>query len=394
MLAVNMDTAKRAERILLLVTQADWGGVQSFLIRFATELMKEGRTVLLAAGGDGELWDAAQRHGIPTRRLEHVRREIDLLEDARAVTEIEALIREFHPDAIHLNSSKMGVLGAIAADRLPQADRPRVVYRIGGWAFLEPLPAWKRWVYRTAERWSASKKDVIITVHPGDETIARDLKIRPREKVMTVANGLDLPEFTSRLATHAVARETLNLPEHAFVYGTIANAYATKGLLPYLATLHKVLQEDQNAYAVIIGDGPQFAQLKALRAKLDLTDRVLLAGHVDHAGTLLPGFDVFVLPSRKEGMPWTLLEAMGAGIPSIATNVGACAWMITHPDFPHAGLIVPKDDSVALQEAMHQLRVNDAERHALANGARTNVQQRFTWTETLRGNRDALDGRA
>ncbi|MEK7116361.1 MAG: glycosyltransferase, partial [Patescibacteria group bacterium] len=258
MLATIMPSAKR---ILLLVTQADWGGVQSFLIHFATELKKEGHEVLLAAGGEGELWAEAERQGIHTHRLTHVRRDINLIEDWRAIRELTRLYRSFRPDAIHLNSSKMGVLGSLAATsdkRQATNSHPRVVYRIGGWSFLEPMASWKQWIYRTAETVSAKYKDVIITVHPGDEMLAKKLGIVPRERIVTVPNGLDVAAFVSRLKTRMDARRALGIPERAFVIGTIANAYPTKALLPYLNVLKRMCDEDRGVVAVIIGNGPEF----------------------------------------------------------------------------------------------------------------------------------------
>lgn len=389
MLRVNMPTNKRAERILLLVTQADWGGVQQFLVRFAKALKDDGRTVLLAAGGDGELWEAAKHAGITTHRLEHVRRDINLSQDWQAVGEISSLIDAFRPDAIHLNSSKMGVLGSIAATH--SKTKPWTVYRIGGWSFLEPIPSWKQKLYRAAETISAKRKDVIITVHPGDEALARSMSIVPRGWLTTVANGLDALTFTSRLNTRHDARTALGLPEHAFVFGTVANAYATKALLPYLDTLAEALRQDKNAYGVILGDGPELEELQRKRDAFDVRDRIILTGHRDDAVTLYPAFDVFVLPSRKEGMPWTVLEAMASGVPVIATDVGACRWMLTDERLGNAGRIVPVDDPRALLDAMNELRNKSELRDAYSRAGHAISLQRFSWNETLRGNLGALD---
>lgn len=381
--------SRRADRVLLLVTQADWGGVQSFLVRFAKDLKDDGRDVLLAAGGEGELWREAERGGIKTHRLEHMTRDISPVEDVRAVFEIKRLIDNFKPDAIHLNSSKMGVVGSLASAR--SKTKPWTAYRIGGWSFLEPIPPMKQILYRMSEQWSARWKDVIVTVHPGDQELAGHLGIKPRHWLTTVPNGLDVVGFISKLKTRDSARRALGIPEEAFVFGTVANAYATKALLPYLDTLAKTLHEDRHAAGVIIGDGPEFDALKRKRDSLDVRDRIILAGHRDDATLLYPAFDAFVLPSRKEGMPWTLLEAMAAGIPSIATDVGACRWMLTGSTFGDAGLIVPPDDTLSLAQAMRRLRTQQATRNALAHAARLSVRQRFSWEETSAGNRDALD---
>lgn len=381
----------KAKRILLLVTLADWGGVQMFLLRFAKELMREGREVLLAAGGEGELWRCAAQHGVPTRRLRFMTRELSPLRDVRAIFELKQLIEAWKPDALHLNSSKMGVLGSIAARCAPH-HIPRIVYRIGGWSFLEPQAAWKQWIYKTAECLTARLKDVIITVHPGDEEIAKRLGMHPRSSLKLVPNGLDVADFISRLKRHDEARALLGLDPHAFVFGTIANAYPTKALLPYLDALARVCAEDRGVFAVIIGDGPQYSSVQKKRDALGLRDRVLLPGQRNDAATLYPAFDTFVLPSRKEGMPWTVLEAMAAGIPVIAMDVGACRWMLTGEQQELGGVIVPGQNLVSLVEAMRRLKNDPQQRSSFAITGRTIVQRRFTWQETYHGNRDALDG--
>lgn len=389
---------KRANRVLLLITQADWGGAQSFLLHFAQDLQKQGREVLLAAGCAGsssqqagdELLTYAKQANIPTHKLNYMRRDIDPINDLRSIGEIRDLINEWRPDAIHLNSSKMGVLGSIAARHA--SWKSRVVYRIGGWSFLEPMASWKQWIYRAAERRTAKLKDVIITVHPNDEAMARKLGIIPRKQLVTVANGLDVPSFVCKLKTHHDARQALGIPEHAFVFGTIAGMYSTKGLLPYLDVLANAIREDKNAYGVIIGDGPEESALREKHHMLDVRDRILLPGYLE-APSLYAAFDAFVLPSRKEGMPWTVLEAMAAGVPVIATDVGACRWMLTSGDHGDAGLIVPSQDPVALLDAMHKLRTDRELHAALARAGRIQTAQRFSWEKTFEGNCRALDGR-
>ncbi len=376
------------QRILLLVTVADWGGVQSFVTHFATDLLKEGHEVLIAAGGEGELWEKANKLGIPTHRLQHVVRDIQPWNDLKGIFEIRALIKSWKPDAIDLNSTKIGILGSIANTLI--SPRPRCVYRIGGWVFLEPMSEIRKWVYETAEQFTAPLKDIIITVHPNDEILARAHHFKPRETLMTVPNGLDVPNFIAQLHTKQEARTILELPEHAFVYGTVANAYPPKDLSAYLKRAAAVLSEDKSAHIVIIGGGPQFKELQATRDSLAVADRIHLTGQRTDAATLYAAFDAFVLPSIKEGMPWTILEAMAANIPVIATDVGACKWMLTSEKNGNAGIIIPPNDTLSLQNALRSIRNNQNLREALARGGRQMSLNRFSWNVTCRGNRDAL----
>lgn len=348
--------------------------------------------MLLAAAGEGDLWDRAREAGVPTRRLQQLTRELNPLADWRTITEIENLIAEFKPDAIHLNSSKIGILGSIASENYrKQGNSLRVAYRIGGWSFLEPISSWKKWLYQKAEQWTAKYKNVIVTVHPGDEALAQTLGIIPREKVISIPNGLDLEEFQDQLLDRKTAREILGLPMDAFVFGTVSNAYATKGLIPYLSQAESFLSTHARTHIAILGDGPLFEDLKHMQSLSAFPERIHLIGHRKDATTLYRAFDVFVLPSRKEGMPWALLEAMAAGLPCIATDVGACKWMLQHQD-ETCGIIVPIDDSKRLERALQTLCTDETLRQTFSQAAIQNVRSRFTWERTFQGNRDALIG--
>ncbi len=382
-----------AKRVLLLVTQAEWGGVQSFLVHFATDLMKDGCEVLLAAGGEGRLFDEAAKAGVPTKQLAKMTREIHLLADWQALGELQKLIAEFKPDAVHLNSSKMGVLGAIAAaTQADKAARPWTVYRIGGWSFLEPIAKWKRQLYRLMEQWSAQYKDVIVTVHPGDESLAQLFGILPRHQLVTIPNGLDVEHFSAGLFSRAAARKVLGITENAFVFGTVANAYATKGLLPYLDVLENVLEKNPAAVGVIVGGGPELEMLKKKRERLKNATRIILTGERADAAQVYHAFDAFVLPSRKEGMPWALLEAMASGLPCIATDVGAQRWMFEE-DGLRNGVIVPAQDAAALEHAMTVMHDDTRLRAELGAQAKSAVERRFRWSVTYAAQRAALERR-
>ncbi|MFA4954203.1 MAG: glycosyltransferase family 4 protein [Patescibacteria group bacterium] len=380
----NQPNAKRA---LLLVTQADWGGVQSFLVNFAAGLREQGWEVLLAAGGTGELFARAAEKHVATEQLTQVRREIDPLHDLRAVLQIRRLLKKFKPNAVHLNSTKMGILGSLAA--LGLKPRPRIVYRIGGWVFLEPLPTWKKWFYLQTEKFTAHFKDEIICVHPGDAELAARLGIKPRGKIRVVPNGL--PErFEDNLLSRVAARAELGLSADALVFGTVANAYATKGLLPYLDALKPLHDESPTSNFVIVGDGPQLEELKQKKERLGL-NRLILTGHRDDANRLYRAFDIFVLPSVKEGMPWTLLEAMAAGLPIVATDVGANDWM-THDDVNGtAALIVPAHAADSLLQAMRELSTQPDERQKMGAAGQNIVKNRFRWEHTFSGNATGLE---
>ncbi|MFH2232300.1 MAG: glycosyltransferase family 4 protein [Patescibacteria group bacterium] len=386
-----MHIAKR--RILFLITTSDWGGAQNFVFNMAREAKKQGFDVMVAAGESGELGARCEQIGINYRKVKTIKRKLTPFHDLAALYEIRSLIREFRPHIVHLNSSKMGVLGALAANL---EKVPRIIYRIGGWAFLEDLGKIKHWIYLWSEKWSAPKKDIIVTVHPGDEELAKKYNFRPRDRIITIPNGIDLAQFDSELLTRDVARQKLDLGVNDLVIGTIANYYPAKNIPWYLECISEIENQKSeigqgsripnteyripNVRFVIIGDGPDNNLVRNKYEELNLDNRVILTGRRADARSLLKAFDIFVLPSSKEGMPWTLLEAMAASLPCIATDVGACRWMLE----PDAGIVIQSKDKAALLHAINDLISNKEKQELLGETARHAVETRFRWETAAR----------
>jgi glycosyltransferase involved in cell wall biosynthesis len=376
-----MNEAKKC--IALAVTLAEIGGVQVFLLEFAQYLKKMGHEVTILAGSGAWLSEQAKTHGINFIRLNHMRRDIHPIQDILAIRELNQLFHQHNFDAVHLNSTKMGVLGSIAGN-IAKIDR--IVYRIGGWVFLEKLPSWKRQIYIYAERFTARFKDTIICVNPSDETEAAKHSIKPKSKVITIPNGIDFVRFESNLLSKNEARTKLGLKQDNIVIGSVSNFYAPKNIPAYIDTIRDVIDQNPSLHFVLIGDGPERKLIEQKITDLNLTESITLAGEQNNASALLHAFDIFTLPSTKEGMSWSLLEAMAASLPCIATDVGAAKWMLGDTN----GIIVPPSDTQALTRAILELANNESKRFQLGQNAKEAVQNRFPLEKTLSGNASTL----
>ena len=331
------------KRILFVVTQSELGGAQQFILQFIKQLEKNAYNIAVAVGadGDGSLIVALTEIGIPIFKLSALKRNISPISDLLAIGQIKKLIREFKPDTLFLGSSKAGFIGALAAKftsyHLPVTNkldneslgqlmengkwkmRPRVVYRIGGWTFNDPWPAWKKLLWQFLEKISAPWKDIIIVNNAPDLAQAQEMGIKPRQNIVLVHNGLD--PYKINFLSKDEARTQLGLTRFKKIVGTIANFYPAKGLEYLVESVTKVNRED--VVWCIIGDGADRPALEKLIRDKDLTEKVLLIGRKESAVEYLNAFDLFVLPSVKEGFPWAVLEAMAAKLPVIATRVGA-----------------------------------------------------------------------
>jgi len=329
-MAIEINTSSAVEkspkkRILLVITQSEFGGAQRFLYDLIKNLDPEKYDILLAVGKDGTV-NSFETKGLKTYKLNFLRRNINPFYDIRASWELKKLIKDFDPQILFLNSSKAGFIGSFVSKYLIQNTKYKILYRIGGWSFNDPRSKPERWFWKILERTSAKWKDIIIVNNKHDFDQAIKFKIKPREKIVLVYNGLDVYK------TNLLSREEAQLKlqdaapsmdrPYPYIVGTIANFYPSKGL-EYLVETAEHFKNNDNIVFVIIGDGPERFKIENLIEQRGLHKKVFLLGQIPDAYKLLGAFDIFVLPSVKEGFPWTVIEAMAAKLPVVATKVGA-----------------------------------------------------------------------
>lgn len=338
--------------ILYLITQSGWGGAQRYIFDLATGLKGQFEPKIGAgqafSPSNQDLTALAHQAGLETLTIRHLVRPISPWHDLQAIWELAALYRTEQPVIVHLNSSKAGILGSLAACLVPTNQRPQIVYTAHGWVFSEPLPWLTKQLYFWLEKWTSHCKDQIIVLSPEDATIARDRLKIPNTKLAQIALGITPPAFVTREKAQAVITEITKQPFDQTVnnFVTIANSYTTKGLDILLKAIAAAKTPD---HFYLIGAGPNDVQLKILATKLNITERVHFVGPIAEAATLLRAFTGFVLPSRKEGLPYVILEALHAGLPIVATRVGGLPSLATQ--YPTITL-VPTEDVLALAKQL------------------------------------------
>ena len=357
-------------KILYIITQGKWGGAQRYVFDCATNLHSsfESSVGIGLKDAPQDLQARLKEKNIPYYNLKHLVRPISPLHDVLAIFELAKLYRITQPDVIHLNSSKAGVLGSLAALMYRKA---KIVYTVHGWVFKEPLPLWKKTFYHVAEKITASIKDTFITISKTDYDTARNVLGVKQEKLQKIYHGISIPSFVSRaqaqasLTAHIPQRPT---PEKLWV-GTIASLYKTKGIdiLVKAAALTSAPLE-----FFVIRDGPEKHTIKQSIKKYKFEQIFHIIPYVEDAAKLLKAFDIFVLPSQKEGFPYALLEAMHAGLPIVATNVGAVPGMIEHKK---NGLVIKPQHPPHLAQALEELAESQTDRECYAQSAQERAQQ-------------------
>ena len=371
-------------RIFCLITQGELGGAQQFVVQLAKNLNHERFTLHVVWGSDS---DPALARRLPQEVSHEVAhnlvRAVSPLRDLRAVSEVRIMMRSFKPDVVLCVSSKAGFIGARAARGLRTVlPNLKVIYRIGGWSFNDPVSAWKRRLYLAMERLSARWKDIIVVNNAHDLDQAHALRIRPRQRVVRIYNGVD-PFLPVTELSMARAFVTSRIPQQyrpgaaTHIVGTVANFYSAKDIPTFIAAAARI---GGDVRFVVIGDGPERAHLESLILDYELSSRFFLIGRVTEAAQMLPAFDVFVLPSVKEGFPWALLEAMAAKVPVVATRVGAVPEMLEHNS---SGLLVEPSQPDRMAAAIVELLEDEHKGKELAIRAHQQVITKFTLREMI-----------
>ena len=357
-------------KILYLITQSGFGGAQKNVFDLATNLEAGRFDVVVAAGPDGDyqLNRRLDQKGIRNFRLKHLRRRINPISDLLAFFEILGLLKKERPDILHLHSSKAGVLGSLAG-KLVGA---KVIYTVHGTVFEAEFKSLTKRFFLWLEKFSALFKDKIICVSEKDRNLWLKYEVASPNKIITIHNGLDYKDLEQNFLSKERVREIFtsyhaglfeafrDATDELKIIGTIANFYPEKGLPYLIEALNLVFKKIPNAIFVHLGYGPEKELIEAVIADHHLEKKIFLMGAPENfserieAAAYLKFFDIFVLPSLKEGFPYAILEAMAAGLPIVASYVGGIPEMVENAK--NGFLVLPRNSEMLAEKIMELLQ--------------------------------------
>ena len=347
-----MNTRKK---VLFCITKSVWGGAQKYVYELATSLPPEQFEITVAAGGSGPLFELLKKQGIRTIFIPCLERDVNPAKEIKAFLHLMRIFRQEKPDIIHLNSTKMGSMGALAAAiaKISAFDfRPRVVFTVHGWGFREDRNIAQRLAIFTISWISALFHTHIILINSGDYQDAQ--AFIPRKKLSLIPLGIPAIDFFDRKTARDFFSKNHQVPDNAFLIGVTAELTKNKGLIFLLQALREHVRSSNpiQIHAVIMGEGEERPYLENRIKEWGLAHDTSLVGFVPDAKKYLPAFDAFVLPSVKEGLPYAIMEAMAAGLPVIASHVGGIPDLVNHQT---TGLMTPPKNPHALCEHIHTL---------------------------------------
>ena len=346
-------------KIVYVVTRADAVGGASIHVRDLARAMRErGHEATVLVGGRGPVTAQFEAAGVPFESLRWLARQVNPLRDALALAEVVRALRRLQPDLVSTHTAKAGCIGR-AASRLLGIP---ALYTPHGWPAGERMPQPARAMFGLVERVAARWCDAIVCVCEYEKRLALETGIAESGRLVVVYNGV-----------RDVGGELRARPERTPVrICSVARFDAPKDHRTLLEAL--ALVREQAWELDLAGDGPREEEMRGLARELGLGERVKFHGYLADPSGVLAQAQVFVLSSRSEAFPRSILEALRAGLPVVATEVGGVGEAVTDGV---NGLLVPPAHPRALAAALGRLVESARLRQAMGEAARAAYERRF-----------------
>lgn len=359
-------------RVLRLISRLNIGGPAHHVLLLTRHLPAERYETLLVAGQEpaGELraetW--AAQHGVRVHYLPALQRMPSLWRDFLALWQLYRLLRAYKPHIIHTHTAKAGALGRLAGWL---AGVPIRVHTFHGHSLSGYFPDIISWGYRWIERFLARLSTRLITISPSLLLeLAERFRIAPKERFVIIRLGFDMERWRQYDSDRARTWRQSWAPDGEVLLAWIGRMVPIKRVDVLLHAIQQLLQLGMPVRLLLVGEGPERSRLQVLAQGLGIADRCIWAGPIEDMPTLYRTVDAVALPSRNEGTPVVLIEALACGVPVIASAVGGVPDVLQQGEW---GYLVPLDANwaLALKEFLTHLsswkdRARAAQPHIIA----------------------------
>jgi glycosyltransferase involved in cell wall biosynthesis/ribosomal protein S18 acetylase RimI-like enzyme len=346
-----------------------------FLLLEQMKRLREEGYEVLAISAPGPWVPAIEAEGIRHVPWRSVTRSWDPLADVRAFWELRSILRRERVDILHTHNPKPGILGRIAA-RL--AGVPIVVNTVHGLYAMPEDPWPKRVGVLGLERLAARFSDLELFQSEEDLRWARRIGLVPAGRTVFLGNGTDVERFEQDAVSperRASLRAELGIPDGAVIVGTVGRLVAEKGYRELFAAAKQVRAEADGVAFLVAGDHDAAKPDAIPAAEVDRArEDVIFAGWREDVRDLLALMDVFVLPSWREGVPRSAIEAAAMGRPLVVTDIRGCREVVRDGV---EGILVPPRAPRRLAEAILELVRDPALRERMGKAARQRAEERF-----------------
>lgn len=294
----------------------------------------------------GMLDEGYRIHTIPISRSMHP------IKHVCSIWKLYRYFRREQFDVVHVHTPVAALVGRIAAFI---ARVPFVVYTAHGFYFHDDMLKRKIRFHVFLERFAGKLTDLLFTQSEEDAKTAIEKKIMPAQRVYPIGNGVDVKKFKpEKYPNRNLIRSNLNIPASAYVIGMVGRQVKEKGVVEFFNAAKLISEKNENVHFLVVGSRLESDHADAVdhaikEAKESIGSRLILTGMRSDIPELLSAMDAFALPSWREGMPRTIIEAMMMGLPVVATDIRGSREEVIPEE---TGLLIPVRDSEKLAEAL------------------------------------------
>ena len=351
---------------------------EKFLLPLIDEMNREYEVAIVC--GRDSFFDNLRNAGYSITNID-IGRKIAPFKNIAAVFKLYSFIKKGKFDIVHVHTPLAGILGRVAA-RL--AGVPIVVYTAHGFYFHDNMPWYKKNLFILIEKLGGLLSDFVFSQSAEDCKTAIERKIVRPGRILTIGNGVDIARFSRQKVFEKKARDRIrgefNISDDEIVVGIVGRVVREKGYLEFVMAANEIVKRYEKVKFVAVGDTIGSDRDSIKDELSDFISKNRLGGRIIFTGTrtdipeLLSVFDIFALPSYREGMPRSLIEAMCMSLPAVATDIRGCREEVVEGV---TGYLVPVRDYKSLAEKIAYLVEHPETRLEMGKKAREKAEKEF-----------------
>lgn len=326
---------------------------------FTRKAVERGHHVLTIFSEAGFPADCLSRAGISTYVL-----PLPSVAGARQLPRVLRAVLAAKPEVMLIHGTRMNAFAA-PLSRLAGIPSVCVVHGLDEWRQTRPL-------WNALDRWYGRCNTHRIAVSRAVQSMLIEQRIVPPEKVTFIPNAIEQSQVQA--IPRMEARQRFGINHDDLVVVTVARLVPSKGHRDLMQAARLLMSRFPSLKLLFIGDGELRSSLTSQARTLGLADRVVFAGTIENVRGLLPAFDLFALPSLREGMSIALIEALAAGLPVVATSIPGISEVISDQQ---TGLLVRSENAQALADAIERLLVDPGLRDRLASAGQSLARESY-----------------
>ncbi|PKO15139.1 MAG: hypothetical protein CVU39_12320 [Chloroflexi bacterium HGW-Chloroflexi-10] len=363
-------------KTLQIIGNSAFGGATRLVLDWCKYLVDKGCLVDVLTTDQRTKEEFSLISGVQVRQEIFIPRDIEILQNIQAIGKLIKLLKEEKYQVVHTYSATPGFVGRLSGFL---SGIPVVLHHQAAWAVSDASSFLRKYLYQLLESIAIGVSTKNICVSNAVRKQANDLPLIPKSKLVTICNGIDVERFNHELSSNYRIElcNQFGITQNSILLGNTGRLAVQKDYATLIQAVEELKNKDpERSYKLfVIGDGPDRDSLESLANSLNLSNDVFFLGFRSDISKILKSIDVFVSPTLREGLSISILEAMAAGCPIVATNILPNAELIEHEV---TGLLIPIKSPIKAAEAILSLVEHPDTAFKIGQAARNRVLQDYT----------------